>query len=96
VGIGSESDAWMSDQAVNRYIRIIATATVEAQVGTDYSFTLTLPMRYYTREEGEIGGNTTVILTANNFDDEGGDLAGPVTATVVNTLTTFQLGNVPS
>jgi hypothetical protein len=96
VGIGSESDAWMSDQAVNRYIRIVATATVEAQAGTDYSFTLTLPMRYYTREEGEIGGNTTVILTANNYDDEGGDLAGPVTATVVNTLTTFQLGNVPS
>ena len=41
VGTGSESDHWMSDEAVNRYIRIIATSTVLAQTpGTFYKRTL--------------------------------------------------------
>lgn len=95
VGTGSESDAWMSDVAVNRWIRIVATSTVEAQSGTDYSMTLTMPCRYYTREESNIGGNSTIVLTANAFDDQD-DLGGPFEATVVNTLTSDELGNVAS
>lgn len=97
VGIGSESDAWMSDTAVNRWVRLTFTSTVNASTGPDvpYSWTFDMPMRYYTRTEGEIGGNTTVVLTGHAFYDPD-DLGGVFETTVVNTLSTTELGNVPS
>ena len=58
-----------------------------------------MPMRYYTREEGELGGNTTVVLTAHAFYDPpagSGDFGGVVDTTVVNTLTQGDLGLVGS
>lgn len=91
VGTGSESDAWFSDDAVTRYIRLVFTSTVEADTATPYSWTLTMPVRYYTREEGEIGGNTTIVLTGRAFYDPD-DLAGIYTADIVNTLTEAELG----
>lgn len=71
VGTGSESDHWMSDQSVIRYIRFVATSTVNIATGPDvpFSWSVTMPMRYYTREEGTEGGNTTVILNAHAFFD---------------------------
>jgi hypothetical protein len=42
-------------------------------------------MRYYTRSDGEIGGNTTVTLVGHAFV-EAGTLDGFVKSTVVNTL----------
>lgn len=90
VGTGSESDAWMSDTAVNRWVRITFTSTAEADTAVPYSWTFTMPMRYYTRSEGEIGGNTTVVLTGRAFYDAD-DLAGVFTSTVVNTLTATEL-----
>ncbi len=85
VGIGSESDAWFSNQSVDRYIRFPVESTEDAGVGVPYSWDSTMPMRYYTREEGDIGGNSVVVLTAKaNYD--------PTTSTpvysgeVVNTL----------
>jgi hypothetical protein len=69
VGVGSESDDWMSDDAVNRYVRFIFTSTSMADGATPYSWTISMPMRYYTRTEGEIGGNTTVVLTGKAFYD---------------------------
>jgi hypothetical protein len=89
VGTGSESDAWMSDTAVNRFIRLIFTSTAEAQGGTPYSWTVTMPMRYYTREEGEIGQNSVVVLTARAFYDA---TAGVLDSILVNTLTEAALG----
>jgi hypothetical protein len=89
VGTGSESDAWMSDTAVNRFIRLVFTSTEMAEGATPYSWTVTMPMRYYTREEGEIGGNTTVTLTAHAFYDA---TAGVLDSILVNTLTEAQLG----
>lgn len=86
VGTGSESDAWMSDTAVNRFVRLKATSTELAQAATPYSWTLDLPLRYYTREEGEIGGNSTVILTGTTFL-ETATLDHAFSSTVVNTLT---------
>lgn len=86
VGTGSESDAWLSDEAVNRYIRISGESTVEAQSGIPYSFEFAMPARYYTRTEGNIGGNTTVILTAHAFEDAD-QFSGAFSAEVVNTLT---------
>lgn len=64
VGTTSESDKWMSDTAVTRYVQLVFTSKVLAEApSTFYGWTVTLPMTYRTREEGEIGGNTTVILT---------------------------------
>jgi hypothetical protein len=90
VGTGSESDAWMSDSAVNRFVRLTFTSTELAQAVTPYSWTFDMPMRYYTRTEGEIGGNTTVVLTGRAFFDSG-DLDGIFPTTVVNTLTATEL-----
>ena len=88
VGTGSESDHWMSDEAVNRYVRLVFESTVIAEPGSDdvpYSWTVTMPLRYYTRTEGEIGGNTTVVLTGRAFYDPD-DLDGVFVSEVVNTL----------
>jgi hypothetical protein len=85
VGTGSESDHWMSDTAVNRYVRLAFESTVDAEYETPYSFTVTMPLRYYTRTEGEIGGNTTVVLTGRAFYDPD-DLEGVLVSEVVNTL----------
>jgi hypothetical protein len=92
VGTGSESDAWMSDNAVDRYVRMIFTSTAEAQGGTPYSWQFTMPMRYYTRTEGEIGGNTTVVLTGHAFYDPG-LFTGVFDSVIVNTLAETGLGS---
>lgn len=85
VGIGSESDAWMSDTSVNRYVRLTFTSTAIAHGTTPYSWVMTMPMRYYTRAEGEVGGNTAVVLTGHAFYDPT-DLGGVFKSTLVNTL----------
>jgi hypothetical protein len=85
VGVGSESDAWMSDNAVNRYIRMVFTSTDDAEYGTPYSWSFTMPARYYTREETEIGGNTVVDLTARAFLDDV-EFDGAFSTEIVNTL----------
>lgn len=85
VGLGSETDAWFSNQAVDRYIRIVAESTEDADTGVPYSWDLTMPMRYYTNAETEVGGNTTVTLTAHAFFDATNSV--PVySGEVVNTL----------
>lgn len=96
VGVGSESDHWMSDTAVTRFVRLVFVSTVLAQApSTFYGWTLTCPLRYYTREEGEEGQNTTVVLDGHLFF-EPDDLAGVLTSVLVNTLTEAQLGTVAS
>jgi len=95
VGVGSESDDWMSDDSVNRWVQLVFTSTKMATGATPYSWTFALPMRYYTREEGEIGGNTTVVLTGHAFYDPTG-LAGAFESTVVNTIDEAELGEIGS
>ena len=91
VGTGSESDAWMSNSAVNRYIQITFTSTDVAQTpSTFYSWTFSMPARYYTRTEGNVGGNTIIVLTAHAFDDEV-TFNGVFNSTIVNTLTSVQI-----
>jgi hypothetical protein len=85
VGIGSESDAWMSDAAVNRYIQMKFESTAEASAGVPYSFQFTAPMRYYTRTEDAAGGNSIVVLTAHAFYDPD-DFEGVLTVDVTNTI----------
>jgi hypothetical protein len=69
VGTGSESDAWMSDDSVTRYIRLAFTSTQFVTGSTPYSWQVTMPMRYYTRTDGESGGNTNITLEAHAFFD---------------------------
>jgi hypothetical protein len=94
VGTGSESDAWMSDEAVDRYLRLefISTAFAQTAGSPDipYSWRVNLPLRYYTRAEGEMGGNTTIVLNGHAFLDDTLDYV--YDSTLVNTLalTDFQ------
>jgi hypothetical protein len=95
VGTGSESDAWMADNAVNRMVRLAFTSTAFAEGATPYSWIIEMPMRYYTREDSEIGGNTTVVLTGHAFYDPD-DFEGVFTSVIVNTLTSEELGEAGS
>jgi len=88
IGTGSESDAWMSDSAVDRYAGITAEtdpAKVEADTGVPYLWDTALPMRYYTRTEGDMGGNATVVLTGHGFADLNHSI-GALSAETVTTL----------
>ena len=85
VGTGSEADAWFSDEAVDRFVRFSAVSTKEAETSTPYSWVTDIPLRYYTRSDGEIGGNTTVTLVGHAFV-EASTLDGAFKTTVVNTL----------
>jgi hypothetical protein len=85
VGTGSESDAWLSNDSVVRYIQMIFTSTAEADTAIPYSWQFTMPARYYTREEDAIGGNTIIVLTAHAFYD-GEDLEEVFDTDVVNTI----------
>ena len=101
VGSGSESDAWMSDQAVDRYVRFSFESLVDADTGEPYSWVTTAPCRYYTRTEGEVGGNTVIVLTGHAFYDpnglgSGSGAAGVLESTVVCTLTDAELGEMGS
>ncbi len=84
VGLGSETDAWFSSEPVDRYIRFVAESVDEADTGVPYSWDSTMPMRYYTNAETEIGGNSTVTLTSKAFYAPG--VAPVYSGEVVNTL----------
>jgi len=96
-GTGSESDAWLSKTAVGRYIRFAATSEEIADLnGADpdipYSWQVTSPMRYYTRETTDSGGNSVVVLTAcAYFDGADGDLGAVCESVAVTTLATADL-----
>jgi hypothetical protein len=91
VGIGSESDAWFSDLAVDRYLQVVFESTREAQSGIPYSWAWTTPLRWYTREDGEIGGNETLTLAGEAFL-ETGTLDFAFSSELVNTLAEADLG----
>ena len=93
VGLGSESDKWMADQSVDRFIRFLFTSTELAQTSgaIPYSWQVTSPARYFTRTEEEEGGNSVVVLTARAFYDPG-DADFAVESILVNTLTEADLG----
>lgn len=94
VGTGSEADAWFSDTAVPRYVKIAFESTRDADTAIPYTWFFSLPARYFTRTDGNIGGNSTVTLTANAFLDPTLDYA--IHTEVVNTLQTHDLGANPS
>ena len=57
VGVGSESDAWFSETAINRFVQLEFTSTAVAETGSPdvpYSWQIRMPLRYYTREDGAV------------------------------------------
>ena len=73
VGIGSESDAWMSDTAVTRFVKVVTESKELIDTGPDvpYSWFFELPLRYYTRTDEDEGGNAVIVLTGRAFVDDG-------------------------
>lgn len=88
VGTGSESDAWFSSTAVNRFVQVEFTSQAFAQTAGSpdipYSWLLQMPLRYYTREEGAVGGNSTVSLIGRAFYHA--DFGHAFRSELVNTL----------
>ena len=85
MGRPGEWDAWFSEQSVDRYIRLFQESVEEADTGVPYSWDTTMPMRYYTSEHTDSGGNATETLTAKAFYDPVNSV--PVfSSQVVNTL----------
>lgn len=76
----------LAADAVDRFIEINTTAAVFAQAGIPYAHRMRFPARWFTMDQGEIGGNTTVILEGHGFYDASG-LTYPFNANVVTTLT---------
>jgi hypothetical protein len=92
VGTGSESDAWFSETAVNRFLEVVFESSAVAETGspdTPYSWSLRMPLRYYTRSDGELGQNTTVTLMGRAFYNS--DIGYAFRSSVVNTLATASL-----
>jgi hypothetical protein len=95
VGTGSEADAWFSDDAVNRVMRLVFTSTIDAGTATPYKWQVTMPAWYQTRDDGESGGNTTVTLTAGARYDPT-DFAGFFESIATTSLTEAELGEMGS
>lgn len=87
VGTGSEADDWFSDTPVKRFVEIRFTSPEIITGSTPYSLSIRLPVFYVTREDGEIGGNTTVTLTGTGVYDS--TLGYAIRAVAVNTLAGF-------
>jgi len=73
------------DPVPARYIRMKATSPTIITGAIPYSWQRDAAMRLISRTDGEIGGNTTIILTYRAFYDS--TLTYAVQDTVVNTLT---------
>lgn len=87
VGTGSESDAWFSETAISRFVELEFTSSAVAESGSpdvNYSWRLRMPLRYYTRTDGAIGGNSTVTLVGRAFYHA--TLGYAFNSVVVNTL----------
>jgi hypothetical protein len=95
IGTGSETDAWFSDDAVDRYIRLSFISTTMISGATPFSWLVDQSMRYYTRTEGDSAGNAIVILEAHAFYDAG-TFDGFFKSTVKNSLHAADLGSAGS
>lgn len=95
IGTGSESDAWFSDAAVDRYARLDFISTEIISGATPYSWQVDMPLRYYTREHGESSGNAIIVLTGHAWYDPG-TFDGFFKSTIKNALHAAELGSAAS
>ncbi len=80
--------ATLDDEPVpSRFFQVRTVSPVLAQAATPYSYVRKGAFRLFTREDGEIGGNATIILTYRAYYDS--TLTYAYRATVVNTRATL-------
>lgn len=80
--------ATLDDEPVpSRFFQVRTVSPTLAQAATPYSYTRRGAFRLFTRENGEIGGNTTLILTYRAYYDS--TLGYAYRASVVNTRSTL-------
>lgn len=84
--LNSETVDWLNSDPVNRFVQVKAiSATNIAGTSTPYSLTLNLPLTWRMRDDGEIGGNTTITLEGvGRYDSV---LGYAIRAIVVNSRT---------
>lgn len=68
----------------NRYIELRTTSPEIITGSTPFSQSIRIPMRLDSASDGEIGGNSTIVLNYRGFYDT--DLAYPIRVVVVNEL----------
>jgi hypothetical protein len=95
IGTGSESDAWFSDDAVDRYARLSFISPKIISGATPFSWLTDMPMRYYTRTEGDSASNAIIVLEGHAWYDAG-TFAGFFKSTVKNNLHAADLGSAGS
>lgn len=84
----AEVVSYDDDPVPNRYIKISCNSTQNVGAGsTKYRFDFFLPMRLFSVEDGEIGGNANWTLTYRGFYDA--TLGYALRAVVVNGLSTL-------
>ena len=75
---------WFNADSVNRFMEIRnISPTVVPGSATPFSFNTKIAGRWYTRTDGEQGGNTTIVLGCKAFYDASG-LGYTYLGTVVN------------
>ena len=95
IGTGSESDAWFSDDAVDRYVRLDFISTDIISGATPYSWRVDMPMRYYTREHGDSAGNAVLVFNGHAWYDPG-TFDGFFKSTIKNSFHASDLGSAAS
>ncbi len=78
----SEVRQWLNADPVTRYLSVVATSREIVTGSTPYSWTQNLPLTWRTRDNGELGGNSTVTLMGKGRGDVG--LGYPYRSVVVN------------
>jgi hypothetical protein len=69
----AETAKWLNADAQNRFIEIRnISPTVVPLTATPYSFNVKLAGRWYTRQDAEQGGNSTIVLGCKAFYDASG------------------------
>jgi hypothetical protein len=82
----TEANTLDDDPTPNRYFEVLTTSPTLAEAAIPYSYSRRMPGRLFSRAEGEMGGNATIILTYRAFYDATTTYA--YKAVVVNTQAT--------
>lgn len=84
----AEVAKWFNASAQDRFLEIRNISPTIITGSTPYSFNIRTAGRWYTRTDGEEGGNTTIVLGCNSFYDATG-LTYAYRGEVVNTRSTM-------
>ena len=83
----SEAQNVFTATATNRYFVLKTTSPTIIGAGVPYSNTISLPLRYRTREDTDLNGNAVIDLIGRAFYDA--TLTYAIKAVTVNSLSAF-------